>query len=202
MRLHLALLTVAAISIVGCSKKAPTQPSSTLDPGVRSATSTSARPAPGLPGYEPAYVGGNTVTINAIEVPGNAAPVAQADFYEVVYPPDWQALGIAPPQCNPCDHDGGGIDFLDYHDHVLDSSPGSMEYRAPWHVFAVVPAYNGNASHDAAVGAIYRANLPLRSEQAVDALLATRLPGGAPVAVEVDTHFYFLCAVVNPNAMP
>lgn len=155
------------------------------------------------PEYEQAYVLGQTVTINAIEVPNHAPLQAQADFYQVVYPVDWQARGLNPPQCNPCDHQGNGIDFTDFHDHVLDSipsNPGHGEFSPLWHVFLVIPAYNGNAAHDDAVGAAYAAALPTRSEAAVDALLATTLGDGSPVAVEVDTHFYFLCSVVSPNA--
>ena len=162
----------------------------------------------GGPGYENAYVGGNTVTINAIEVPNHAPYTAQADFYEVVYPINWQQLGLPAPQCNPCDHDGQGIDFLDYHDHVLDSmpsNPGHGNYTPLWHVFVVVPAYSfltgGDPANDAAIGAAYGAQLPAKSETAVDALLASTLPDGVtPIAVEIDTEFYFLCAVVNAHA--
>src|SRR4051812_6473574 len=96
------------------------------------------------PGYEPAYVNGKTVTINAIEVPQRAPERAQADFYETVYPIGWQQLGLAPPQCNPCDHEGNGIDFTDFHDHVLDSmpsAPGHGEYSPLWHVYLEIPAY-------------------------------------------------------------
>jgi hypothetical protein len=67
-------------------------------------------------------------------------------------------------------------------------------------VHLVVPAFNGDANHDAAVSAAYAAHLPAKSETAVDALIATTLAGGAPVAIEIDTHFYFLCAVVGTNA--
>ncbi len=156
------------------------------------------------PEYERAYVGGGTVTINAIEVPNVAPLQAQADLYEVVYPIGWSG---APPQCNPCDHEGNGIDFTDFHDHILDSmpsSPGHGEFSPLWHVFVVVPAYSfltgGDPSADGAVSAAYAAFLPTKSEAAVDALLAAHLPSGAPVAIEIDTHFYFLCAVVSPNA--
>ncbi len=157
--------------------------------------------AAGQPGYEPAYYGGSTYIINAIEVPQNPTQQAQADFYEVVYPIGFQSLGLV-PQCNPCDHEGNGIDFTDFHDHILDSipsSPGHGEFSPLWHVFVVIPAYNGNALHDALVSAAYAAQLPTKSEAAVDALLATTV-GGGPVAIEIDTHFYFLCAVVSPNA--
>src|SRR5215510_13470943 len=100
----------------------------------------------GKPGYENAYCDGATVTINAIEVPQHAPLQAQADFYDVVYPIGWESLGIGTPQCAPCDHEGNGIDFTDYHDHILDSippSPGHGEYSPLWHVFVVLPAYSG-----------------------------------------------------------
>jgi hypothetical protein len=159
------------------------------------------------PGYESAYVGSKTVTINAIDVPNHAPDTAQADFYQVVYPIGWQDLGLAPPQCNPCDHDGGGIDFIDFHDHVLDSmpsSPGHGEFSPLWHVYLVVPAYSfltgGDPANDSAISAAYATYLPAKSETAVDNLLGATLPNGSPVAIEIDTEFYFLCAVVNSHA--
>jgi hypothetical protein len=156
------------------------------------------------PFYEPAYVNGTTVTINAIEVPQHAPLQAQADFYQVVYPTGWQSLTSSVPQCNPCDHEQDGIDATDFHDHVLDSrpsSPGHGEFSPLWHGFLVAPAYTGDATHDAALSAAYAAYLPVTSEAAVDALLsAPPLPDGSPLAVEIDSHSYFLCAVVNPHA--
>ena len=159
------------------------------------------------PEYEQAYMNGKTVTINAIEVPQNAPLEAQADLYLVVYPIGWESLGVAPPQCNPCDHEGDGIDFFDFHDHILDSVPGDPghgEFRTLWHVFGVAPAYSfftgGDPAKDDAIGSAYAQYLPVRSEAAVDALLEKTLPDGSPVAIEVDTGSYFLCAVVNPHA--
>jgi len=148
-------------------------------------------------------VDGKVVTINAIEVPQVAPENAQADFYEVVYPKGWEQLGIGTPQCNPCDHEGNGIDPSDFHDHVLDSmpaDPGHGEFRAPWHVYVVVPAYTGDTAHDKAVTLAYASHIPTTSEAAVEALLDSTLPDGTPVAHEIDTDFYFLCAVVSPNA--
>src|SRR5438876_635012 len=93
------------------------------------------------PEYEPAYVNGKTVTINAIELQQRAPLQAQADFSLVVYPwavVGWQSLGVPPPQCSPCDHSGDGPTFDDYHDHVLDSmpaDPGHGEFRTLWHMF-------------------------------------------------------------------
>jgi hypothetical protein len=165
--------------------------------------------AAGGPFYEPAYFNDTTVTINAIEVHQNAPLQAQADFYEVVYPIGWETLGIGTPQCNPCDHPGDGIDFTDFHDHILDSmpsSPGHGEFRTLWHVFVVLPAYSfltgGDPANDAAVTAAYAAHIPTKSEAAVEDLLSSTLPDGSPVAIEIDTHFYFLCAVVNHHAAP
>lgn len=146
--------------------------------------------AGGPPEYEQAYVNDTTVTINAIEVHQSQGALthAAADFYQVVYPTD-HSLWPAPPQCDPCDHQGDGIDPTDFHDHVLDSVPGTGhgEFNPLWHVFLIVPS-------SSATEAAYAAHLPLRSEAAVDALVDSGL------AVEIDTNFYFLCAVVNGHA--
>jgi len=169
------------------------------------ATESSARAQPGRPGYEPAYYDGHVVTINAIEVPPRAPEQAQADFYEVVYPPDWQSRGLPAPQCAPCDHEGNGIDFTDFHDHILDSiprSPGHGEYSPLWHVFGVIPALGPDDAHNAQVLDAYAQMIPVTSEAAVEALLDTHLPDGSPIAVKIDTEFYFLCAVVNEHAAP
>jgi len=159
------------------------------------------------PEYEAAYINGKTVTINAIEVPQHAPLQAQADLYLVVYPIGWETLGLAPPQCNPCDHEGDGIDFFDFHDHVLDSMPGDPghgEFSTLWHVFGVAPAYSffngGDPAKDDEIGQAFAKQLPVTSEAEVDALVNSTLPDGSPVAIEVDTGSYFLCAVVNRNA--
>ena len=128
---------------------------------------------------------------------------AQADLYEVVYPVGWESYGLAPPQCNPCDHQHNGIDFTDYHDHVLDSipaSPGHGEYTPLWHVWVIMPVYTGVASHDNAVSAAYAAHLPATSEDAAESLTHLTLADGSPVATQIDTHFYFVCAVVSDHA--
>ena len=159
------------------------------------------------PEYEPAYFNDQTVTINAIELSQHAPLQAQADLYLVVYPIGWEELGVAPPQCNPCDHGEDGISFDDFHDHVLDSipsDPGHGEFRTLWHVFAVAPAYSfitgGDPANDDAVAAAFASHLPAKSEAAVDVLVDLTLPDGSPVAVEIDTNSYFLCSVVNRKA--
>jgi hypothetical protein len=160
------------------------------------------------PGYEPAFVNGTTVRINAIEVKQNPTDKAQADFYEVVYPFD-PATGQEltqfwpqTPQCNPCDHLGDGITPDDFHDHVLDSQPSNPtghEYNALWGVYLIMPNYTADANRNADVNSTYQTMLPVMSEDAVNVLLATQVDG-MPLAKKVDTHFYFICAVVGANA--
>lgn len=144
----------------------------------------------GKPGYEGAYYNGNTYTINAIEVPQNTGPLAHAaaDFYLVVYPED-PSLWPSDPMCNPCDHAGNGVDFTDYHDHVLDSipsSPGHGEFNPLWHVFAIFPVYGREEE--------YAARLPMKSEAEIDGAIDDGL------AFEVDLNFYFICALVGKGA--
>ena len=188
-----------SLVMASCTTQNPVQPDAVASGTPLSTASAGSTGSPataiGRPGYEPAYYNGETVTINAIEVRQNAGPLehAAADLYEVVYPPD-SSLWPSEPQCNPCDHDGQGIDFLDYHDHTLDSipsSPGHGEYNALWRVLAIVPADMSPAGQ-----AAYAALLPLTSEAAIDAAVE------AGVADEMDTGFYFECAVVNPHAAP
>jgi hypothetical protein len=73
---------------------------------------------------------------------------------------------------------------------VLDSVPGTGhgEFNPLWHVFLIIPSSSPGAQ------AAYAAHLPVKSEADVDALVHSGL------ATEVDTHFYFLCAVVNGHA--
>jgi hypothetical protein len=193
------ILAFALVSF-GCGSNAPLTPTSTSSALQAAKGATSPM---GSPGYEPAYYNNSTVWINAIEVPQHAPAQAKADLYEVVYPIGWENMGLQPPQCNPCDHTGDGIDFTDYHDHILDSmpsSPGNGEYKPLWHVWVVIPAYNHDPNHDSAVGAAYAAHIPTRSEADVDALTSATMADGSPLAVKIDTNFYFICAVVNQQA--
>lgn len=160
-----------------------------------------------VPMTESAYFSGTTVTIIGLEIAQNPPLQAQADFFQVVrHDLSGNLLGSITPQCNPCDHDGMGIDFLDFHDHVLDAIPNSSsQFRVLWHVFVVLPAISGlsptaKQSNDATVLSTYSSLMPATSEAAVMALGALKLSDGSPVALIIDTHFFFLCAVVNPNA--
>jgi hypothetical protein len=204
-----AAVLPAAMIITSCSQS-PTSSDQPLSAADLSSAGMSMSPMAvgGPPGYEEAYVGGETVTINAIEVPQNPTGKAQADFYEVVYPFDPATgqeltnLWPSPPQCNPCDHQGNGITPDDFHDHVLDSrpsDPGHGEYNALWAVYLIMPNYTADANHNAAVNDTLASLLPVKSEAAVDSLLATQVDG-MPIANEINTNFYFICAVVGNAA--
>ena len=190
----IAAAVVAAVVVVGCAKSAaPSAPSSLSASASAEAAfqtaSGSASPQSGRPEYELAYYNGTIVTMNHIEVPQNPGPLAHAaaDLYAVIYPSNhslWPSL----PLCNPCIHNGNPI----FHDHVLDSipsDPGHGEFSPIWHVFVIRPANPSLATQMA-----YAARLPMTSEAAVDAAIA------AGVAVEVDTHSYFICSIVNEHA--
>jgi hypothetical protein len=209
MAITISSALIAAAIITSCSNNPTSSPKSLTTANMSGAqTSTQPTIAGGPPGYEPAYVNDTTVLINAIEVRQNPTQHAQADFYEVVYPfdpvtgqelPDFWP---SPPQCDPCDHQGNGITPDDFHDHVLDSrpsDPGHGNYSALWHVYLIMPNYTSSADHNAAVNAMLRSLLPAMSEDAVNALLSTPVEG-VPLAIKIDTNFYFLCAVVNGHA--
>jgi hypothetical protein len=196
-------IVLMVVTAAGCRQDSPVAPVSDTSTSLANATEDHNPSVGGPPGYEDAYYNDTTVLINAIELSQHAPEQAQADFWEVVYPIGWESLNVGPPQCNPCDHEGNGIDFTDYHDHVLDSvpsSPGHGEYRALWHVYLILPAYNQDPTHDNAVSAAYAAHLPMRSEAELNAILGETMPDHSPVAVTIDTDFYFLCAVVNRHA--
>ncbi len=147
--------------------------------------------AAGPPGYEAAYYNGQTVTMNSIAVSQQEGVLAHAtaELYAVFYPKVALDAGLV-PQCYPCDRPP--------HDHVLDSipsDPGGGEFSPLWHVLAIRPNYTTDAAHNAAVNAAYLSQLPLKSEAAVDAFV------DAGYAVEVDTGQYFICSIVNANAI-
>lgn len=203
-------MVLLAVTILSSCSEDPTSSSQFQLMTNRAQVSEALKPVAwgGPPGYEPAYVNDTTVTINAIEVKQNPTQQAQADFYEVVYPFD-PATGQeltdfwpSTPQCNPCDHQGDGMTPDDFHDHVLDSRPSDptgREYNALWRVYVIMPNYTESAEHNAAVNAALESMLPAMSEEAVDAILSTQVDG-MPIAIEIDTHFYFICDVVGERA--
>ena len=158
------------------------------------------------PIYEPAFVNGHTVIISAKDpFPGTVPRQAQNQYYEVIYPIGWQTLTTSVPQCNPCDHGGDGDDFFDYHDHVFAAEPSSTgkgAYGPLWRLNLVVPVFNGDLQHDAAVATLYAARLPTTSAAAVKALLAATLADGSPIAELIDVDYVFLAAIVSSSAAP
>ena len=79
------------------------------------------------------------------------------------------------------------------------SDPGHGEYNALWRVYLIMPNYTGDPTHNLAIDAALKTMLPAKSDDAVNTLLST-LVDGAPIAIKIDTHFYFICAVVGQNA--
>ena len=207
MAVTIASVMLAAAIVSSCSRN-PVNSSRSLSGVDPSGTSMSVAKVGGPPGYEQAYVNDGVVWINAIEVPQNPTDKAQADFYEVVYPFDpatGQELSEywpSDPQCDPCDHEGNGITPDDFHDHVLDSRPSNPtghEYNALWRVYLIMPNYTEDPDHNTAVNTMLKSLLPAKSEDAVNALLSTEVDG-IPLAVKIDIHFYFICAVVGEGA--
>ena len=62
-----------------------------------------------------------------------------------------------------------------------------------------MPNYTASADHNAAVDSMLKSMLPATSEDAVNTLLSTQVEG-IPLAIKIDTQFYFICAVVSANA--
>lgn len=153
--------------------------------------------------YEEGYVNGHIITISAMDpFPGKLPQEALSDYFEVIYPIGWQSL-TGEPLCNPCDHGGDGDDYFDYHDHVFaaePANPGGGEYTALWLLHFVVPAYTGNAALDAEISTAYAAYLPVKSVAEIQILLAVTLPDGSPIAMQIDTDYAFLVAIVDSNA--
>src|SRR3982751_3852477 len=140
----------------------------------------------GPPARELGYYEGDIFRFSAdLGIPQNVPPRVQGNVFLVVYPTNWQALGLVAPQCDPCDHLGDGITFDDFHDHVLDSIPGVPGYTALKHVSAILPNYSflsgGNdPARDAAISQAYAYLLPATSVQAVNDLLDATAPDGTP----------------------
>lgn len=147
------------------------------------------------------YYNGTVVRFAAdLGIPQRAASKVQGNVYLVVYPTNWQQLGLDAPQCDPCDHLGDGITFDDFHDHVLDSIPGVPGYTALKRVSAVLPNYSflsgGNdPARDAVISQVYASHLPATSVDQVNDLLSATAPDGTPLAVRNDLGIYIRLSV-------
>jgi hypothetical protein len=155
------------------------------------------------PGKELGYYNGQELTFTAdLGIPQRVPAKVQRTVYLVVYPTNWQDLGLEAPQCDPCDHLGDGISFDDFHDHVLDAIPGVPGFTALSHVSAVLPNYSfltggNNPVRDAAISAAYAAHLPATSVDAVNDLLNSTAPDGTPLAVRNDLGIYIRLSVIG-----
>ena len=153
------------------------------------------------PDHEVGYFNGSVFNFTAADWLPQAAPQkVQTNIFVVAYPIGWQDLGLAAPQCNPCDHAGNGIGFDDFHDHVLDSVPTYPGYTGLRHVNVVLPNYSflsgdNDPVRDAAVSAAYASHLPATSVTAVQDLLNSTAPDGSPLAIWIDAGFYIRLSV-------
>ena len=153
------------------------------------------------PDREVGWFNGQTVNFSAADwLPQKAPRKVQTNIFVVAYPIGWENLGLAAPQCNPCDHAGNGIGFDDFHDHVLDSIPAYPGYTGLRHVNVILPNYSFLAGandpvRDAAVSAAYAAHIPTTSEDAVNDLLGSTAPDGSPLAIRIDAGFYIRVSV-------
>ncbi len=122
------------------------------------------------PFYEPVYYDGETVWMNAIEMPPTSTTPDSA--YAIIY-----VFPSGPPP-------GPGAPPPTFQDHVLDSVPGNRKYSPLWEVTIV----------NIVDMTWYLDNDPLTSESDIlDAVTDGYLE-------LVETEMVFLCAVVNENA--
>jgi hypothetical protein len=214
-----AALVLAAVSIVGCGRSTPLQPSPTSATAVAqaSAESANATVAPsGKPEIDPTYANGTTVymigprlIVDARTKMPNAYEHAE-ELYLLVYPQASTPVpGAGPitlpsgyqPQCNPCFHPGLPPPFV-YHDHVITGAPGmgndgtAGEYKAPWKIIVLVynPAYVASPG--------FR---PLTSAAAVDAAeqagnVFLPINSGGANPYEIDTGNLLICPTVSNHA--
>jgi hypothetical protein len=209
-----ALLTVGAMSLVGCERSTLVQPA--LRSGVASFSQAPAAP-PGKPEIDPTYADGKTVymiaphtIVGARESMPNAYEHAQ-ELYLVVYPQLTQPTPASgpitlpsgyQPQCNPCFHPGLPAPFV-FHDHVITGAQGlgangtAGEYMAPWKIVIVVY----NPTYAAAHGFV-----PIKSAADIDKAEAAGnvflhindTPGGNPY--EVEPGNLLICPTVSSHA--
>lgn len=143
--------------------------------------------APAASADFPVYIDGTSRIQAVTGAADQSAPAGERSvFYQIAYPRDWESMGLAAPICNPCDHAQDGVQWTDYHDHLMTRP--DLEHR---HVFNIEPAYTGDAVHDAEVALAYAERLPVMSAVDANRLMAARLPTGEPIAQIVDYDFYF-----------
>lgn len=158
------------------------------------------------PDREVMWYDGQLYNVNVADwLPQKVPSTTQSDIFVVVYPIGWESMGLAAPQCNPCDHSGNGIGFDDFHDHVLDSIPGSTGWEPFRRVNVVLPNYSflsgqNDPVRDAIVSTAYGSHFPVTSTNAVNDLLNSTAPDGSPLAIRIDAGFYIRLAITDrPN---
>jgi hypothetical protein len=214
-----AALVLAAVSIVGCERSSPVQPSATplAQASPQSANAATASPASaGKPEIDPTYANGTTVymigphmIVDARTKMPNAYAHAE-ELYLVVYPqPSTPMPGAGPitlpsgyqPQCIPCFHPGLPAPFV-YHDHVITGAPGmgnhgtAGEFKAPWKIIVLMynPAYVASPTFQ-----------PITSATAIDAAeqqgnVFLPINNGGANPYEIDTGNLLICPTVSNHA--
>jgi hypothetical protein len=220
MRYAGAAFVLAAVSIAGCDRSTPLQPSPAASTSIAQAATQSANAAApngkGKPEVDPTYANGTTVymigphmVVGAQTTMPNLYAHAE-ELYIVVYP---QASVPTPgagqitlpsgyqPQCNPCFHPGLPPPFV-YHDHVITGAPGmgnngtAGQYKGPWKIIVVMynPDYVNSPTFK-----------PVTSATALDAAEAAgnvflRINDGGANPYEVDTGNLLICPTVSIHA--
>jgi hypothetical protein len=211
------VFTVGAVSLVGCERSAPVQP--TLQAGAASFSQAPAEP-PGKPEIDPTWANGQTVYMigpHAIAGARESMPNLyehSEELYLVVFPqPQNQpppAPGAPPitlpsgyrPQCNPCFHPGLPAQNV-YHDHIITGAPGmgvngtAGEFKAPWKIIVAVydPAYAASKDFKPITSA---ADLDAAEHPGVHKLIPFNQ--GAPNPYEFETGNLLICPTVSPHA--
>jgi hypothetical protein len=212
-----AVFVLAAVSLVGCERSTPVQPSppaAVAQASPQSANATAA--ASGKPEIDPTYANDTTVymigphlIVDARTKMPNAYEHAE-ELYLVVYPQtSTPAPGAGPitlpsgyqPQCNPCFHPGLPPPFV-FHDHVITGAPGmgtsgtAGQYKAPWKIIVLMynPAYANSPTFK-----------PLTSAAAIDAAekagnVFLPINSGGANPYEIDTGNLLIGPTVSNHA--
>ena len=211
------VLTVGAMSLIGCERSTPVQP---IAAGLTASFSNAPPAPPGKPEIDPTWANGKTVyMIGPHAIPGARESMPNLyeraeELYLVVFP---RPIGAPPPvpgappitlpsgyqpQCNPCFHPG--LPPLNvYHDHIITGAPGmgvngtAGEYLAPWKIIIVVydPAYAASPNFRPITSA---ADLDAAEHPGIGKLLPFNQ--GAANPYEFETGNLLICPTVSSHA--
>jgi hypothetical protein len=209
-------LVLAAVSLVGCGRSTPLQPSPSAISPTNLQSANVAPPATGKPEIDPTYandtvvymIGPHLIVDARTKMPNMYAHAEE--LYLVVYPQESVPAQGAPPitlpsgykpQCNPCFHPGLPPPFV-YHDHVITGAPGmgnngtAGEYMGPWKI--IVLEYDPDYANSPDFTPFKSAAEIDAAEKAGKAFLKIN-PNGAN-QYEIDTGNVLICPTVSNHA--